>query len=161
MLGLVVLVLSVAGLFIMMRVVDTSNRHRAFVIAAIAALAAIAIPLVFGVTALTLTIMGVVGALAGAIAGEPMYKIWSQELFPTAHRSTAQGITMAFARLVAAAVALVTPLIISAGPAMLFVFLIATSAAAFLIGIFWIFRMRTFLKHDGGVHTPSPASSGV
>ena len=59
-------------------------------------------PLVFGVTAVTLVVMGVLGALGGAIAGEPMYKIWSQELFPTSHRSTAQGITIAFARLVAA-----------------------------------------------------------
>lgn len=161
MLSLGVLLLSVAGLFVMMRVVDTSNRHRAFVIAAVVALVAIAIPLVFGVTALTLTIMGVVGALAGAIAGEPMYKIWSQELFPTAHRSTAQGITIAFARLVAAAVALFTPLVIAAGPALLFLFLLGTSAAAFIIGIFWIFRLRTFLRHDGGVEVPSPARSAA
>lgn len=158
MLGLGVLVLSVAGLFVMMRVVDGSNRHRAFIIAAVVALVAIAVPFVFGVNALTLTVMGVVGALAGAIAGEPMYKIWSQELFPTAHRSTAQGITIAFARLVAAAVALVTPLIISAGPALLFLFLFLTSAAAYLIGIFWIFRMRKFLKKDSTEAT-SPARS--
>lgn len=151
MLGLGILLLSVAGLFVMMRIVDGSRRHRTFVLAAILALVGLAVPLVFGVTVITLVFMGVCGALGGAIAGEPMYKIWSQELFPTSHRSTAQGITIAFARLVAAGAALVTPLIIAAGPALLFLFLIITSGAAYLIGIFWIFRMRTFLKDDGGM----------
>ena len=39
MLGLGILLLSVAGLFVMMKIVDTSKRHRSFVIAAILALA--------------------------------------------------------------------------------------------------------------------------
>lgn len=160
-LGLGILLLSVAGLFVMMRIVDTSKRHRIFVLAASLALVGLAVPLVFGVTAITLVIMGVFGALGGAVAGEPMYKIWSQELFPTSHRSTAQGITIAFARLVAAAAALVTPLIISAGPELLFLFLIVTSAAAYLIGIFWIFRMRTFLKDDGGLSATETAPQNV
>lgn len=146
MVGLAILVLSVGGLFIMLRVVDGAGRHRAFVIASILALAGLLTPIVFGVNVVTLLVMGVLGALGGAVAGEPMYKIWSQELFPTQHRSTAQGITIAFARLVAAGVALVTPLIITAGPTLLFVFLFTTSAIAYLIGIFWIFRMRTFLR---------------
>ncbi|WP_461173414.1 MFS transporter [Arthrobacter sp. Z1-9] len=161
MLGLGILLLSVAGLFVMMRIVDGSRRHRTFVFAAILALAGLAVPLVFGVSAITLVIMGVFGALGGAIAGEPMYKIWSQELFPTSHRSTAQGITIAFARLVAAGAALVTPLIIAAGPALLFLFLIVTSGAAYLIGIFWIFRMRTFLKDDGGKVTTGNVPQNV
>jgi MFS transporter, SP family, inositol transporter len=161
MLGLGILLLSVAGLFVMMRIVDGSRRHRTFVLAAILALVGLAVPLVFGVTAITLVVMGVFGALGGAVAGEPMYKIWSQELFPTSHRSTAQGITIAFARLVAAGAALVTPLIIAAGPALLFLFLIITSGAAYLIGIFWIFRMRTFLKDDGGMVTAGTAPQNV
>ncbi|MDF9277931.1 MFS transporter [Arthrobacter sp. EH-1B-1] len=160
-LGLGILLLSVAGLFVMMRIVDGANRHRAFVFAAILALVGLAIPLVFGVNAITLVLMGVFGALGGAVAGEPMYKIWSQELFPTSHRSTAQGITIAFARLVAAGAALVTPLIISAGPALLFLFLFVASAAAYLIGIFWIFRMRKFLKNDDGLSATRTAPQNV
>lgn len=153
MLGLGVLLLGVGSLFIMMRVADSSKRNRSFIIAAALGIVGLAVPLVFGVTALTLVIMGVLGAVAGAVAGEPVYKIWSQELFPTSHRSTAQGITIAFARLVAAAAALVTPLIISAGPQLLFGFLIVTSAAAYLIAIFWIFRMRTYIKDETGAAT--------
>src|SRR5215218_8681498 len=37
--------------------------------------------------------------IGAAIAGEPHYKTWSQEVFPTMLRTTAQGITFAFARL--------------------------------------------------------------
>jgi inositol transporter-like SP family MFS transporter len=36
--------------------------------------------------------------IGAAIAGEPHYKTWSQEVFPTMLRTTAQGITFAFAR---------------------------------------------------------------
>jgi inositol transporter-like SP family MFS transporter len=38
--------------------------------------------------------------LGGALAGEPFYKTWSQELFPTMLRGTAQGITFGTARVV-------------------------------------------------------------
>jgi inositol transporter-like SP family MFS transporter len=41
------------------------------------------------------TIMWGVGA---ALAGEAFYKVFSQELFPTMHRGTAQGITFGVAR---------------------------------------------------------------
>jgi MFS transporter, SP family, inositol transporter len=36
--------------------------------------------------------------IGAAIAGEPHYKVWSQEVFPTMLRTTAQGVTFAFAR---------------------------------------------------------------
>jgi inositol transporter-like SP family MFS transporter len=147
--SLIVLLVSVAGLFVMMRVVDSTYRHRAFVVAAVIATIALAVPLVFGVNVVTLLTLGILSSIGGAIAGEPMYKIWSQELFPTEQRSTAQGITIAFARLVAAAAALFTPLIIEVGPELLFVFLIVASGSAYLIGIFWIFRMHSFFAHSG------------
>jgi inositol transporter-like SP family MFS transporter len=36
--------------------------------------------------------------IGAALAGEPFYKVWSQELFPTMLRTTAQGVTFAVAR---------------------------------------------------------------
>src|ERR687893_265900 len=36
--------------------------------------------------------------IGAAIAGEPHYKVWSQEVFPTMLRTTAQGVTFAVAR---------------------------------------------------------------
>jgi MFS transporter, SP family, inositol transporter len=47
------------------------------------------------VTAIALIILFGIGA---AIAGEPFYKTWSQELFPTMLRTTAQGLTFGIAR---------------------------------------------------------------
>ena len=48
------------------------------------------------VTAVALVVLFGIGA---AIAGEPFYKTWSQELFPTMLRTTAQGLTFSVARL--------------------------------------------------------------
>ena len=67
--------------------------------------------------------------------------MWSQELFPTQYRSSAQGITIAFTRVVAAVAALFTPLIIEYGPQVLFYFLITTTVVAALIGILWVARI--------------------
>lgn len=44
-----------------------------------------------------------------SFAGESIYKVWSQELFPTLLRATAGGLTTAFARGLAGLVALGTP----------------------------------------------------
>ena len=92
--------------------------------------AAFAIPAVLGVTVPTLVTYGLLYGIAGIICGEPMYKVWSQELFPTQYRSSAQGITIAFTRVVAAVAALFTPLIIEYGPQVLFYFLITTTVVA-------------------------------
>jgi MFS transporter, SP family, inositol transporter len=49
----------------------------------------------------TVTAIALVGlfGIGAAIAGEPFYKTWSQELFPTMLRTTAQGLTFSVARL--------------------------------------------------------------
>ena len=48
----------------------------------------------------TVTAIALVGlfGIGAAIAGEPFYKTWSQELFPTMLRTTAQGLTFGVAR---------------------------------------------------------------
>jgi inositol transporter-like SP family MFS transporter len=49
----------------------------------------------------TVTAIALVGLFGtgAALAGEPFYKTWSQELFPTMLRTTAQGLTFSVARL--------------------------------------------------------------
>src|ERR687892_1369680 len=53
--------------------------------------------------------------IGAAIAGEPHYKTWSQEVFPTMLRTTAQGLTFAVARLCLGIWSFFVPTIASAG----------------------------------------------
>jgi inositol transporter-like SP family MFS transporter len=89
-----------------------------------------------------LALQGILYTIGGAIAGEPMFKVWAQELFPTMLRGTAQGIAIAFTRLVAAAVALWTPTVLSAGPRILYGFIAAVVAIGCGLGYFVVGRMR-------------------
>ena len=50
----------------------------------------------FGVSVWTLVAWQALGGVGGAFAGEPMWKIWSQELFPCLLRASAQGATTFF-----------------------------------------------------------------
>src|SRR5919107_6036795 len=53
--------------------------------------------------------------IGAALAGEPFYKLWSQEVFPTMPRTTAQGITFAVARLCLGIWSFLVPIIAAAG----------------------------------------------
>lgn len=131
---------SFAATFLLMRIVDGRNRMRWFSAMAVIHVAAYLVPALLGVEVWTLVLMGLMGAVGGAIAGEPMFKIWAQELIPTLYRSTAQGAMIAVTRVVAAVVALWTPTLLRVSPTVLFLFVGACIAAAALIGLLWISR---------------------
>ena len=139
--GFITFSASFLATFALMRIVDTRYRMPIFIACSAVCVAAFAIPAVLGVTVPTLVTYGLLYGIAGIICGEPMYKVWSQELFSTQYRSSAQGITIAFTRVVAAVAALFTPLIIEYGPQVLFYFLITTTVVAALIGILWVARI--------------------
>lgn len=124
-----------------MRVVDGENRFRWFLFAAALQVTGPLMVVIFGVQLPAMLTMLILCSIGGALAGEPMYKIWSQELFPTLLRSSAQGMTIAFTRVVAAVVALFTPQILSSGPRNLYIFIFIVMSAAMLIGIFWVARL--------------------
>ncbi|MFU8946505.1 MFS transporter [Mycetocola zhadangensis] len=141
MFGLLALPIGIGAGLAFMRIVDRPSRLIWFTVGFIASSAAFAIPLVFGVSVPTLAIMGIVSGIGIGFAGETIYKVWTQELFPTLVRSTAQGATIAFTRYVAAAFALFTPVIASANVSALFGILIGTSLVSGLIGLLWIARL--------------------
>jgi MFS transporter, SP family, inositol transporter len=126
--------------YLLMRIVDGRNRMRWFAVMAVLYTLSYVLPAVLGVQVWTLVTMGVIASIAGAIAGEPMFKIWAQELFPTVFRSTAQGVMIALTRVVAALVALWTPALLDASPSILFWFVAGCIAVGGLIGVFWISR---------------------
>lgn len=74
--------------------------------------------------------------IGAAIAGEPHYKTWSQEVFPTMLRTTAQGITFAFARFCLGIWSFFVPTIAAAGFAnvalILVIFLSISGVVGFL-----------------------------
>jgi MFS transporter, SP family, inositol transporter len=91
-----------AVIFVFMPFSDRSHEMRRLLwgVGALMQVAAFAILLVFPFTVpVAILNIGLFG-LGGALAGEPFYKTWSQELFPTLLRGTAQGITFGTARVV-------------------------------------------------------------
>lgn len=52
---------------------------------------AFAVPLVLGFSATSFVVMMFCFGIGAGFCGESIYKVWSQELFPTLLRSTAQG----------------------------------------------------------------------
>lgn len=138
--GFVTFAIAFGATYFLMRIVDGAHRMRWFAVMAVFYTLGYLIPVAFGVQVWTLVAMGVVGSIAGAVAGEPMFKVWAQELIPTTYRSTAQGVMIAFTRVVAAVVALWTPALLAASPDVLFVFVAACIAVGGLIGYCWITR---------------------
>ncbi|WP_219418978.1 MFS transporter [Pseudonocardia nigra] len=112
--GLLGFPVGLVGAVVFMRVADRPSRMRWFAFGAVLLCGGTAVPLVFGISLTTLIIMALASGLGGPFAGEAIYKVWSQELFPTLLRGSAQGITIAFTRILAAAFAFVTPAIAAA-----------------------------------------------
>ncbi len=131
------LVVSFAAALLFMRTVDLPSRMHWFLIGGVLAVAGQAMPLVFGVNLWSLAAWQMLQGIGGAFAGESMWKVWSQELFPTLLRSTAQGATTFFTRMLAAVCALGTPYLIQSGPNTLFTAL--TLSVAFTTALGWLY----------------------
>ncbi|GHC25126.1 MFS transporter [Kushneria pakistanensis] len=134
--------LSLAATFTLMRLVDTAYRRIVFIVGMSASLCAFIIPVLLGVSTATLIAMSVLYAMGGIIGGEPMFKVWAQELFPTEYRASAQGIAISFTRVVAAITGGITPLIIAYSDKLIFVFVFGAVLIAAGIGLLWISRFE-------------------
>jgi MFS transporter, SP family, inositol transporter len=91
----------VAVVLIFMPFSDRSDRSRRIMwgVGAVVNVVALGQLLIFPFnTATAIALVGLFG-IGAALAGEPFYKTWSQELFPTMLRTTAQGLTFGVARL--------------------------------------------------------------
>lgn len=149
-LQLVSLPLGVIGAVVFMRVVDRPSRVGWFIAGTVVNAVAFGAPFVLGPSPLSLSILMLLFGIGGAFSGEGMFKVWSQELFPTLLRGTAQGITIAFARVVAGLFALGTPVIAVANPTLLFGLLFAFAVVSGLIGIFWVPRLPSAKQLEPG-----------
>jgi len=164
--GLVTLPVAVLAGLLFMRVVDTRFRMLFYAIGALCFVAAYAVPTVFGFSAVTIIAMGVLSGIGTSLAFEGIMKVWTQESFPTMARATAQGAIIAVARVVSALVAFVTPLLLSAGPQVMYATLTVLVAGGTLIG--WLgfrrprlteFEMDKLGEAEAPVATEAQASA--
>ncbi|GJI86901.1 MFS transporter [Duganella hordei] len=128
-----------------MRTVDLPSRMTWFLLGGILVIAGQAMPVLFGVNVVSLAAWQILQGVGGAFAGESMWKVWSQELFPTLLRSTAQGAATFFTRMLAAVSALGTPYLIQSGPSTLFITL--TLAVTFTTALGWLYIRRLPAVH--------------
>ena len=77
----------------------------------------------------TLTVATIFSGFGGGLAGEAIYKVWSQELSPTLVRGSAQGSTTSTYPTITAAFAFVTPAIADASPRLLMGLLVGLNLA--------------------------------
>src|ERR687894_1554569 len=97
--GFVLTLLAVVLIF--MPFSDRSDRSRRIMwgVGAVMNVLALAQLLIFPFNTVTAIALISLFGIGAALAGEPFYKTWSQELFPTMLRTTAQGLTFGVARL--------------------------------------------------------------
>lgn len=90
-----------ASVLIFMTFSDRSDRTRRtmWAVGAVLNVASVAQLLIFPFNTVTAVVLVVLFGIGAGLAGEAFYKTWSQELFPTMLRTTAQGLTFSVARL--------------------------------------------------------------
>ncbi len=137
----------VAGL-VFMRVVDRPARQAWFAAGTALIVIAWALPALFGPGEFTLVAVMLVSGLGNAFAGESIYKIWSQELFPTLLRATATGVTMAFTRALAGLAALGTPALALGHTGLFFGLLLGVTVLSAVIGLVWVPRLARTARSE-------------
>jgi inositol transporter-like SP family MFS transporter len=128
----------VATVFLFMRLNDRGygTRRAMWGVGALLQFTAFALYLVLPFTVPVVIANIVLFAVGAALAGEPTYKVFSQELFPTLLRGTAQGFTFGVARTLLGVWSFFVPVLASAriGPVALLLtaFLVVSGVVGFL-----------------------------
>ena len=117
---------------------DRSDRARRIMwgVGAVLNVAAVAQLLIFPFNTVTAIALVSLFGIGAALAGEPFYKTWSQELFPTMLRTTAQGLTFGLARFVLGFWSFLVPVLASLSirpvALILMIFLLISGVVGFL-----------------------------
>ncbi|WP_406445181.1 MFS transporter [Streptomyces sp. NBC_00631] len=154
--------IAVALLF--QRLADSPTRRVLMVVGLVSLAAGPLAAIVGGYSLASLVVLFLANTVAGTWAGEGLYKVWSQEIFPTGIRSTAQGLTFGAARYVMAVFGLFTPTLVQETPTLFMGILIVLGAAATVIGLLWLPRLPQHGlagPEDGQVSGTAPTGSGA
>ncbi|MET7571204.1 MFS transporter [Streptomyces sp. NPDC005492] len=157
-LALYALGLSFLGTVLFMTLVDTRWRRPLTLLGTVLVLVSWAPLTFFGPSKGSILCVVFLFGVASSFAGEPLYKVWSQELIPTLLRGTAQGVTMAFARVIAALLAFVVPSLLASSPRTVFTGIFVCAVVSTLVLVFWMPRLRT---PDADAAEPAALTDGA
>ncbi|MFF2347661.1 MFS transporter [Pseudarthrobacter sp. NPDC058119] len=143
--GLPLIPLGIFAAIWFMKIADSPKRFNYFVIGAVCWVIAQLVYAVFGISLITAVVSSLFGLIGTTFAFEPIMKVWTQEQFPALLRSTAQGTIIAVARLLAAVLAIFTPLLMQLSANVFYLFLAIVIAAG--CGIAW-YAFRTRDQHS-------------
>lgn len=122
--------------FVFLRIADTRWREPVFLVAGAIEVIALAVGAISGGTALfALIVMFVLYNITNSAAGEGIYKVWGQLLFPAESRAVAQGVTFSIARVVFALFLLVAPALITYSPSGFLWILTGFMVIAYVAGV--------------------------
>lgn len=124
-------------LFVFMALSDRVNQRLLFGISAVMHVAGMALLALFPLTLPVAIIHTVTMAIAAGFGAQSFFQLWSAELFPTAVRSTAQGITFAVVRVGLGIFSFFVPMLTSVGFQSLAWILTGFLVASGLIGVLW------------------------
>jgi inositol transporter-like SP family MFS transporter len=146
-------ILGVLVLFVIyLRYADTKRRYTMMHVGLICCILSFAFSAFFGGAWLVFTICYFVYCAANMLHGEPLYKIWSQQLYPVNARATATGFTYALVRFVSAIFGFLTPSIMAKSPSLLLWMLVGFLCIAYLAAV----GVTRFIKNND---IPDPAFS--
>lgn len=127
----------VSNYFIFMRYADKVNQRHMFMVSAaiqVAGMALLAIfPLTIPIAILHVLLLG----FGGGFGAQAFFQLWSSEMFPTALRSTAQGLCFAVVRIGLGFFSFFVPILTSTGFTTLAWILTGFLVVSGLIGVLW------------------------
>ncbi len=126
---------SILGIF--MTLSDKVNQRTLFGISAVLHVFGMALLAIFGFKLEIVIAHVIIMGVAGGFGAQSFFQLWSSELFPTAIRSTAQGVTFAIVRIVLGIWSLAVPTLAANDFTTLAWILTGFLAASGIIGLIW------------------------
>lgn len=160
--GWATMVVGIGVALLFQRLADSPVRRTLLVIGLVSLAAGPVVAVLGNFSLGALVVLFIANTIAGTWAGEGLYKVWSQEIFPTRIRSTAQGLTFGAARYAMAVFGLFTPTLVQGRPTLFMGILVALGIVATVVGLLWLPRLpRNGLRDQEAAGEPGTLSDAV
>lgn len=126
-----------ANFFVFMKLADKFDHRKLFLISAILHVIGMALFAVFPLSVPIVLLHILIIGTAGGFGAQAFFQLWSAEMFPTALRSTAQGVCFAIVRIGLGIFSFFVPLLASANFTALAWILTAFLAVSMIVGWLW------------------------